>query len=35
MLGAGVHRVLVYDGSDLAGIVTSFDFLRVAAIHGR
>jgi CBS domain-containing protein len=28
MLDAKIHRVLVYNGSDMVGIVSTFDFLR-------
>jgi CBS domain-containing protein len=34
MVGAGVHRVLVMDGEELAGVVTTTDIVRAVATHG-
>ena len=31
MAKAGIHRVLVYEGSKLVGIATAFDFVKLIA----
>ena len=31
MVEARIHRVLVYEGTEPVGIVTAFDFVRMAA----